>query len=105
MSWDSWIPCENDLTINIVNWRALIAGAVARLDARDADQVLLNRVVDADLSGISHAGNFTWNNIHFKIYEENNIDARGSDLDYFVYWRASYSWFSTRRLLFKNCMS
>jgi hypothetical protein len=66
LSWGSWILCENDLTINIVNWRALIAGAAARLDARDAYQVLLNRVVDADLSGISHAGNFTWNNIHLK---------------------------------------
>lgn len=68
---------KKSLTINVIHGCRLIPIARTLLEGRDTNEFLLNIIIDADLIGISHAGDFPRLNIHLKyiqkIYGESGV--------------------------------
>lgn len=85
------------LTVNVIYRRRLIPTARTLLEGRDTNEFLLNIIIDADLIGVSHAGDFSRLNIHLK-YVQKIYGARQDALIIVTSWRP------VAHLLFRNSM-
>jgi hypothetical protein len=68
--WVFLILCVNKSTINVIHGTGLVADASARLDVRDTDNVLLDRIIDTDLFIVSLLGDGSWRDHHLNYGEK-----------------------------------